>query len=248
MYARPLAQLFNASVLCPSYRLAPEHAFPKGVEDAWATVQWAASHASELGANPNRGFLIGGISSGANFAVALTRRAVETGLQPRVTGTWAPILVGSNEKDAVPANYRHLLMSHQQNRDALVIDESKAQTMWEYYKPISTSPLFNSLAPPLDSLRMMPRTFLQVAGQDLFRDNGLILAYALRDRSVEVKLEVYPGLCHSFWVFAPSLTLSKKFVKDIVEGFAWLLGVSVDGLGQSWETVMAMPAIKVGGN
>ncbi|KAH8764816.1 Alpha/Beta hydrolase protein, partial [Diaporthe sp. PMI_573] len=245
MYARPLAQLFGASVLCPSYQFAPEHAFPTGVEDAWATLQWAASHASELGADPTRGFLVGGISSGANFAVALTRRAVEVGLQPRVTGTWAPIFMGLNEKDVVPDDYKTFWTSHEQHRDALVIDEGKAATMWEYYKPGVESPLFNPLAPPLDKIGAMPKIFLQVAGHDMFRDDGLILAYALQDYGVDVKLEVYPGVCHSFWVFAPGLTLSKRFVSDIVEGFTWLLGVSTDGLDPGWETAMSMPAINI---
>ncbi|KAF2866569.1 Alpha/beta hydrolase fold-3, partial [Massariosphaeria phaeospora] len=228
MYARPLAQLFNASVLCPSYRFAPEYPFPTGVEDAWVTLQWAANHASELGASPTQGFLVGGISSGANFAVALTRRAVETGLQPPITGTWAPIFMGFNEKSAVPDEYKQLFTSHEQHLDALVIDEGKAATMWEYYKPNITSPLFNPLAPLFNDIDTMPKMFLQVAGQDLFRDDGLILAYGLRDQGVDVKLEVYPGVCHSFWVFAPRLTVSKMFVKDIVEGYAWLLGVNIE--------------------
>ncbi|KAI1425599.1 alpha/beta-hydrolase [Xylaria sp. FL1777] len=246
MYARPLAKLFNASVLCPSYRFAPEHPFPTGIEDAWATLQWAAKHASELGAEPaTKGFLVGGISSGANFAVVLTRRAAAAGLQPPVTGTWAPIFMGLNGREAVPDEYKGLLGSHEQHRDALVIDERKAKTMWQYYKPDVASPLFNPLAAPLRAIEAMPRVFLQVAGHDLFRDDGLVLAYALRDRAVKVKLEVYPGVCHSFWVFAPGLAVSRKFVRDIVEGFAWLLGAEVEGLERGWETAMAMPAIKV---
>lgn len=117
--------------------------------------------------------------------------------------------------------------------------------MWEYYKPNIASSLFNPLAPPLDRLGAMPKMFLQVVGHDIFRDDGLILAYALQDHGVDVKLEVYPGVCHSFWIFAPGLTISKRFVSDIVEGFAWLLGVNTDGLSQGWETAMAMPAIKI---
>ncbi|KAI0131549.1 hypothetical protein F4814DRAFT_172971 [Daldinia grandis] len=91
----------------------------------------------------------------------------------------------------------------------------------------------------------MPKMLLQVAGHDLFRDDGLILAHALDDHGVEVKLEVYPGVCHSFWVFAPSIPISKKLVRDTVEGYAWLLGVSVDGLAEGWETAMAIPTIKI---
>ncbi|KAK8041073.1 hypothetical protein PG994_014080 [Apiospora phragmitis] len=246
VYARPLAKLFHASVLCPSYRFAPEHAFPTGVEDTWAALTWAAHHAAEIGANPSRGFLVGGISSGANFAVALTRRAVEAGLRPPLTGTWVSIFMGLKEKEAVPEAYRPLWASHEQHRDALVIDGPKAATMWEYYKPAIASPLFNPLASPFEEiLGAMPKMFLQVAGHDLFRDDGLILAYALQDRGVGVKLEVYPRVCHSFWVFAPGLTVSKRFVSDVVEGFAWLLGVSVEALDPGWETAIAMPAMKV---
>ncbi|KAK8037665.1 hypothetical protein PG991_001011 [Apiospora marii] len=251
MYARPLAKFFGASVLCPSYRFAPEHPFPAGIEDAWATLAWAARHAADrLGADPTRGFLVGGISSGANFAVVLARRAAEkTGLRPPLTGVWAPLFMGLNEAAAVPEAYRSLWASHgQHGRDALVIDGAKAATMWDYYRPGVGSPLFNPLASPLEGLVGMPRVFLQVAGHDMFRDDGLVLAYALRDRGGEVRLEVYPGVCHSFWVFAPGLTVSKRFVRDIVVGFAWLLGVGVEDLGPEWETAMAMPDIKVAHN
>ncbi|KAI3325972.1 Alpha/Beta hydrolase protein [Xylariaceae sp. AK1471] len=184
MYACPLARLFGASVLCPSYRFAPEHPFPT---------------TTHLGADPKRkGFLVGGISSGANFAVALTRRAVEKCLRPPVTGTWAPIFMGLSADGG----------------------GGEAQTMWEYYRPEITSSLFSPLATPLDSLTGMPKVVLQVAGHDLFRDDGLVLAHVLKDRGVE-------------------------FVRDVVVGFAWLLDVKVETLETGWETAMAMPTIKV---
>ncbi|KAK7972506.1 hypothetical protein PG988_006640 [Apiospora saccharicola] len=187
----------------------------------------------------------GGISSGANFAVALARRTVETDLRPPLTGVWAPLFMGMNEEAVVPEAYRPLWASHEQHKDALVIDGAKAAIMWGYYRPTIASPLFNPLAPPLEAISAMPKVFLQVAGHDMFRDDGLVLAYALQDQGGDVRLEVYPGVCHSFWMFAPGLTVSKSFVRDIVEGFAWLLGVDVETLGHGWETAMAMPVIKV---
>lgn len=182
IYARPLTQLFNASVLCPSYRFAPKHPFPTGIEDVWATLKWATSHASELDADSNKGFLVGGISSGANFAVALPRRAVEEKLESRLTGVWAPIFMGLHEEAAVPATYKDLWVSHDQHRDAPVTNHAKAATMWQYYRPCSDSPLFNPLALPLDTIGDMPKTFLQVAGHDLFRDEGSSLRMRCRMR------------------------------------------------------------------
>ncbi|KAI1292593.1 alpha/beta-hydrolase [Xylaria venustula] len=239
-YARPLARLFGASVLCPSYRFAPEHPFPTGVQDAWDTLQWAAAHAStRLSADPERrGFLVGGISGGANFAVVLTRRAVETGLQPPITGTWAPIFMGlsangggdEDENRRLPSEYSGLLRSHEDQDQALVIDKVKVWIMWDYYRPKVLLLFFNFLAAPLDDLAAMPRVALQVAGHDLFRDDGLLLAHVLSDYGVELRLDVYLGVCHSFWVFAPELTLSKKFVRDVVISFAWLLDVELETL------------------
>ncbi|KAF2016945.1 alpha/beta-hydrolase, partial [Aaosphaeria arxii CBS 175.79] len=245
MYARPLAQLFNASVLCPSYRFAPEHPFPIGVEDAWSAVKWAARHAPELGADPSKGFLIGSMSSGANFAVALTRRSVETGLQPPVTGTWAPNLIAFNGEACIPDEYKELWKSHEQHSDALVIDSRKAATIWKYYKPLAASPMFNPLAQPLEQFISMPKVFLQVSGHDLFRDDGLIVSYALQDNGVPARLRVYPGVCHSFWGFAPKLAISKRFLADIVEGFAWLLELDTRSLDRNWETMISVPSVKL---
>jgi acetyl esterase/lipase len=248
-YARALATLFGASVLCPSYRFAPEHPFPTGIKDAWAVVQWAASHAEGLSADPvSQGFLLGGVSSGANFAVALTRHAVEAGLHPRVTGVWAPLFIGCVSPEHVPDRYGEVYVSHEQNADALVIDKGKAATMWEYYKPENASPLFNPLAVGAGlafDLGRMPKVCLQVAGQDLFRDDGLVLGYALRDAGAQVRVDVYPGVPHSFWVFAPSVEVSRECIRDMVEGFAWLLGVAIEDLPQGWEVAMVAPSIKL---
>lgn len=188
VYTRAIATLFGASVLSPTYRFAPEHPFPAGIDDAWAVLKWAASHADQLGADPaERGFLVGGQSSAANFAVVLARKSIEENLQPPVTGIWAPIFIGLGDKDAVPEKYQSLWQSHEQNCDALVIDRSKESTMWDYYKPDFKSPLFNPLVPGFD-LAKMPKTFVQVAGEDMYRDDGLILGTALQDHGAEVKL------------------------------------------------------------
>jgi acetyl esterase len=53
------------------YRLAPEAAYPAGAQDVAAAVEWAATHARELGGDPGRMFLVGH-SAGATHVAGYT--------------------------------------------------------------------------------------------------------------------------------------------------------------------------------
>ena len=70
----------------------------------------------------------------------------------------------------------------------------------------------------------LPPAFFQIDGLDPLRDEGLIYATMLQeDNNIETRVEVYPGLPHGHWGFFPFLKSSKKFRKDQVNGFGWLL-------------------------
>ncbi len=73
--ALPLAAR-GAVVVVPDYRLYPEVAFPAFLDDNARAVAWAAAHATELGGDPSRVFLVGH-SAGAYNAAML-------GLDPRL--------------------------------------------------------------------------------------------------------------------------------------------------------------------
>jgi acetyl esterase len=64
---RALANSSDAVVLNVAYRLAPEHPFPAGLEDAEAAIRWAVDHRDELGA-AGGGVAIAGDSAGATFS------------------------------------------------------------------------------------------------------------------------------------------------------------------------------------
>src|SRR2546421_5137315 len=72
--ARTLANRSGAVVLSVGYRLAPEHDCLAAVDDAWAALNWAATHAGELGADFAR-LVVGGESAGATLSPLVAQRA-----------------------------------------------------------------------------------------------------------------------------------------------------------------------------
>ncbi len=71
---RALANRVQAIVVSADSRLAPEHRFPAGLDDAGTVLAWMRDRASSLGAAPDR-LAVGGDSAGGNLAAALARRA-----------------------------------------------------------------------------------------------------------------------------------------------------------------------------
>ena len=68
--AKQLAYDLDITVASVDYRLAPEHPFPAGLEDAWNTLLWLHSEGNRLGINPDC-LAIGGTSAGAGLAAGL---------------------------------------------------------------------------------------------------------------------------------------------------------------------------------
>lgn len=91
IWARMIAALYGATVVQPSYRLAPEHRFPTAPNDIWDNVQWIAANASALDADLFKGFIIGGGSASGNLSIVTAHRSVKEKLFPPITGVWASI-------------------------------------------------------------------------------------------------------------------------------------------------------------
>ncbi|MGW3917372.1 alpha/beta hydrolase fold domain-containing protein, partial [Streptomyces sp. NPDC005070] len=76
--ARSLARATELKVISVGYRLAPESAFPAGLDDCYAVVRWAAEDGGSL-AWDGTTLAIAGDSSGGNFVAAVAAKAHDDG-------------------------------------------------------------------------------------------------------------------------------------------------------------------------
>ncbi|KAF9872026.1 hypothetical protein CkaCkLH20_10363 [Colletotrichum karsti] len=215
------------------YRLAPEFAFPTGVHDCWDALEWAAKNASELGADPSRGFIIGGGSAGGNITAVLAHVARDNNLSPPLTGQYlcVPGIMCFLPPEAIPEKYRAEYLSHPAvtpSKDPVGgpnMQEAAAKLML-MLKPDMQSPLFVPFhfGKIGQGHKGLPPAYFQVAGLDPVRDEALIYERILREEAgVKTRLDIYAGLPHYFWTNFPLLEKSKQFVEDTVEGMKWLL-------------------------
>lgn len=225
-YARAISSLYGATVVSISYRCAPEFQFPFAANDTWDSLEWIARHASTLGANPMAGFVLGGVSAGANLAAVTCQKSVSENFSPPLTGLWLglPFIL---DEDIVPHGYKSVFLSRRDNQDApllnsAMIRDAYDQAGFDIYSS-KFSP-FNALNPHIG----MPPTYIQVCGLDPLRDDGLIYERALRENGVSTRMSVYSGVPHGHYSAWPHATTSRKWDFDVVSSAGWLLGTPAD--------------------
>ncbi len=185
---RFLAEHSGCRVLSVEYRLAPEHPFPKPVEDVVAAFAWAHEHAAELGADPER-IAVGGDSAGGNLSTALC-------LQNRDAGNPQPAmqLLLYPCTDAVGG---------QQSRDTFAEGFLLTRGDMEWFENHYIPDGIDDAEPRASMMRAedvsgLPPAYVATSGFDPLRDEGEIYAKRMREAGVQVVLQRHPSQIHGF--------------------------------------------------
>jgi acetyl esterase len=186
--ARALANAGGCLVLSVEYRLAPEHQFPAGLEDAYAAVCWAEENARALGAPPDR-IIVGGESSGANMAAAASLMARDLA---------GPRLVG--QLLMMPALARHIeTPSRSGLATGYLLGLDELEWFWDQYLGENHDPSNPYVSPLLaPDTSNLPPAIIATAEFDILRDEGEAYASRLRDAGVPTALRRFPGVLHGF--------------------------------------------------
>ncbi|CEJ82339.1 hypothetical protein VHEMI02410 [[Torrubiella] hemipterigena] len=198
----------NVVVVSVDYRLAPEHPFPTGLNDSWNSFLWMREYAGELGINKDA-LSIGGSSAGANFTAVLAHRARDHGIKLLGQLLRIPCVC---HLDAYPPELN--LYSMEDLKDAPLLSRRSVELFLQYYAadPTNTdmSPLLNK------NFAGLAPAYIQIAGADPLRDEGLAYADKLKHAGVTTKVDIYPGLPHAFGFFT-NLSATVKYAADLVD-------------------------------
>lgn len=213
-------------VFAPQYRLGPEHKYPAGVNDCTDALKYIARHATDFGADPSLGFVVGGHSFGASTTGIISLHAKDLEIPAKITGLY--LGAGGYIGNKVPAGYENQYRSREDEacKSSPILNEPTKMLFERAYAGDVESPWCRACnAPSMDDYIGQPRAYFQVCGMDVVRDDSLILEDILRKSGAETKMDIYAGTPHLFWnVFTPgTISQASKWAEDTKKGFSWLL-------------------------
>ncbi|MFE5212178.1 alpha/beta hydrolase [Streptomyces sp. NPDC056600] len=189
--ARSLAKETGLKVLSVSYRLAPEAAFPAGLDDCYAVVRWAAEQGDALGWDGTT-LAVAGDSSGGNFAAGVAALAHDDGFD-RITHQilYYPSLDLDFDEDRYP--------SLRENAVGYGLETAGLKPFNAFYLGSGADPADPRVSPvKRQDLSGLPPALVVTAEFDPMRDEGELYGQRLREAGVEATVARYAGAGHGF--------------------------------------------------
>lgn len=202
---RTLCHDSGCVVVAVDYRLAPEHRFPAAVDDCYAALVWAAAHAAELGADPQR-LAVCGDSAGGNLAAVLALLARHDGPAIRRQVLIYPVTT------ATPGE----LPSHAQFGEGYVLSLKAMHSFTHhYFGGTAGAPDFRGAPLLAGDLAGLPPAVILVGAYDALRDDSVVYAERLGQAGVPVTLVEYRGLSHGFINMAATLPAGRLALDQV---------------------------------
>lgn len=204
---RPIAAMIsraaNTRALLIDYRLAPEHPFPAGLEDARRTYLWLLAQ----GYDPKKIAIMGdsaggGISAGTILALRDAgdpMPACYVGISPALNGTQTRAEFNAKAGDEVS------------------LHSDSTYTLFEMYAGDADrrNPL---LSPVVADLRGFPPTLIHVGTDEMLLNHAVDFEGAARAAGVDVTLKVWDGMWHVWQAYAPlGVPEARQSVREIAE-------------------------------
>jgi acetyl esterase len=210
-FCAEMARELDMPVLAVDYRLAPEHPWPAGIEDAIAAAYWAAESPGALGRNVT-GLVTCGDSAGGNFAIIVTLALRDTPAKVPVLAQWPIYPVGDPGKG---------YPSFEDFGEGYLLTRPGMSWFEDCYKADHRDWRYNPL---VKSQAGMPPTLVVTAGLDPIRDQGRAYAAACIQAGVPTIYREAKGNIHGFISLRKAIPSSDDDIRGCVAALKLLLG------------------------
>jgi acetyl esterase/lipase len=210
-----LAKAVGVRGLVFAYHLAPGHTHPAQVDEALDVYRWLL----ERGVRPEH-IAVTGDSCGGGLSMTLQLRAREKGLPlPAAAMPFSPWVDLEVTGDSYTTN---------RGRDAFFRAELVRELARTYLGPGGDvrDPSANPLHADLTGL---PPVYIQAGGDEVLLDDARRLAEHARRAGVEVRLDVFPEMQHTFQMAAGRAPEADAAIAMMAEWVRPKLGLAVSG-------------------
>ncbi|KAJ5260552.1 hypothetical protein N7478_012157 [Penicillium angulare] len=210
----------NVCVIDVAYRLVPEHAFPIGIQDSFAALQYIHAKGAEIFKIEPTRISLGGVSAGGNIALICAHLARDASIPLRLVAVGTPTIDDiSKYKSAAEApwpsmqemehaptlNWGRLKWFDNLKWQSIEAEGSARESQisaLKWYANALQAPRFDGLA----------KTVIYTAGCDPLRDEGEEYARRLIKGGNEVIQKRFAGVPHPFMHMDKDLWQAKDFI------------------------------------
>jgi acetyl esterase len=173
-----------------NYTRTPEAVYPQQINEIYAALGWIAENGGEIGVD-GKNLAIVGNSVGGNLAAVTCLTAKEKG-GPAIKAQILMWLVADADFERG---------SWQEFGEARFLTAPLMKWMWDMYVPDAEARKSHHASPvqaSLEQLEGLPPALIQVAENDILRDEGEAYGRKLDEAGVEVTTIRYDGMIHDF--------------------------------------------------
>lgn len=186
---RDLCVLSDCCGIFVNYTRTPDAKYPTAINEIFATLKWIAAHGEELNIDSNKLGIIGNSVGGNMTAVTAIKAKENGGPELKVHIMMWPVTNADFETD-----------SYKKFAKDRFLTSSLMKWMYDLYstpeerKEIYISPLQATT----EQLKGLPPALIQVAENDILRDEGEAYGRKLDEAGVRVTTVRYNGVIHDF--------------------------------------------------
>ena len=192
---RDLVVASGAVSVFPDYTPSPEARYPTAINQIYAAMEWVSEHGNEIGVD-GKNLAVVGNSVGGNMTASVVLMAKDKkGPAIKLQVMLWPVTDANFET----GSYKDLGEGRFLTRNMMI-------WFWDNYLPDVTKrkEIYASpLQATIDQLQGLPPALIQVAENDVLRDEGEAYARKLDEAGVPVTLTRYGGLIHDYGLLNP---------------------------------------------